>query len=315
MSFFLLPKEIINKLKGAIAKFWWSTKANNRGLHWIAWDKICLRFDKGGLGFRDLHDFNLALLAKQLWRLLHHLDSLLARVLKGWYFRHCSPMEVKSSNSPSYGWRSILAAQDLLREGLKKTIGTGCSTRVWLDPWIPSFPARPALDTWVYRDQDLLVSHLLDETSKQWRMDILEALIDPSDIPLIRSIRPRFNGKADGFCWTYTKSGQYIVKSGYELALQLKEEKLAYQVTEPSTTSLKAMIWKLKTTRKIKHFLWQALSDCLATVTVEPIAYAQGAEPKKKLSITACSSALLHYKHGPYRTFHHLRAHSRAFLV
>ena len=136
-------------------------------------------------------------------------------------------MEVKSSNSPSYGWRSILAAQDLLREGLKKTIGTGCSTRVWLDPWIPSFPARPALDTWVYRDQDLLVSHLLDETSKQWRMDILEALIDPSDIPLIRSIRPRFNGKADGFCWTYTKSGQYIVKSGYELALQLKEEKLA----------------------------------------------------------------------------------------
>ena len=37
------------------------------------------------------------------------------------------------------------------------------------------------------------------------------------------------------------------------------------QASEPSTNSLKAMIWKLKTTRKIKHFLWQALSDCLAT--------------------------------------------------
>ena len=39
MSCFLLPKEIIKKLQGAIAKFWWSTKANNRGLHWIAWEK------------------------------------------------------------------------------------------------------------------------------------------------------------------------------------------------------------------------------------------------------------------------------------
>ncbi|KAG2309040.1 hypothetical protein Bca52824_028788 [Brassica carinata] len=36
-------------------------------------------------------------------------------------------------------------------------------------------------------------------------------------------------------------------------------------VSEPSTNPLKAMIWKLKTSRKIKHFLWQALSDSMAT--------------------------------------------------
>lgn len=137
MSCFLLPKDIISKLQGAIAKFWWSTKANNRGLHWIAWEKICVPFEKGGLGFRDLYNFNLALRAKQLWRLLHHPTSLLARVLKGRYFRHTSPMEVKTSNSPSYGWRSILAAQDLLREGLRKTIGSGYNTRVWMDPMDP----------------------------------------------------------------------------------------------------------------------------------------------------------------------------------
>lgn len=264
MSCFLLPKDIINKLHGAIAKFWWSTKANNRGLHWIAWEKICVSFDKGGLGFRDLHNFNLALLAKQLWWLLHHPTSLLARVLKGRYYRHTSPMEVKTSNSPLYGWRSILAAQDLLREGLRKMIGSGYNTRVWIDPWIPTIPARPANDNGVYWNQDLFVSHLIDQSSKQWRVEMLEALIDPGDIPLIQSVRPSHSFRDDGYCWSHTKSGMYTVKLGYMLATQMKEESHEV-VSEPSINPLNTLIWKLKAPRKIKHFLWQALSGCIAT--------------------------------------------------
>ena len=227
--------------------------------------KICFPLDKGGLGFRDLHSFNLALLAKQLWRLLHHPTSLLARVLKGRYYRHISPMEVKTSNSPSYGWRSILAAQDLLREGLRKMIGSGYNTRVWIDPWIPTIPARPAIDYGVYRDQDLFVNQLIDQSSKQWRVEILEALIDLIDIPLILSIRPSHCFRDDGYCWNHSKYGLYTVKSGYKLANQMKEEKWEVAVTEPSITPLKAMIWKLQAPRKIKHFLWQVLSECVAT--------------------------------------------------
>lgn len=64
MSCFLLPQDIIKKLQSAISNFWWSSKQNNKGLHWIAWEKICILMEKGGLGFRDLKNFNLALLAK-----------------------------------------------------------------------------------------------------------------------------------------------------------------------------------------------------------------------------------------------------------
>lgn len=35
------------------------------------------------------------------------------------------------------------------------------------------------------------------------------------------------------------------------------------QVLEPSITALQAKAWKLKTTKKIKHFIWQALSNCI----------------------------------------------------
>ena len=125
MSCFLLPYDTIKKLTSAIARFWWSTKQNNRGLHWIAWKKICIPMEKGGLGFRDLKNFNLALLAKQLWRLIQYPSSLLARVLKGRYFRNTNPITVEKASSPSYVWRSMMAGRPLLKSGLRKSIGSG----------------------------------------------------------------------------------------------------------------------------------------------------------------------------------------------
>lgn len=50
---------------------------------------------KGGLGFRDLESFNLALLVKQGWRFLKSLESLAAVVFKEKYFRHSNLMEAK----------------------------------------------------------------------------------------------------------------------------------------------------------------------------------------------------------------------------
>jgi hypothetical protein len=45
-------------------------------MHWLAWWKMCVPKSKGDMGFRDIHCFNLALLAEQAWRLIEEPDSV-----------------------------------------------------------------------------------------------------------------------------------------------------------------------------------------------------------------------------------------------
>ena len=49
---------------------------------WLSWEKLCEPKECGGKGFRQLKYFNLALLAKQGWRLQTSHNSLLYWVLK-----------------------------------------------------------------------------------------------------------------------------------------------------------------------------------------------------------------------------------------
>lgn len=48
---------------------------------------------EGSLGFRDFHQFNLVLLARQGWRLVKYPNSFCACILKGIYFPHSNFME------------------------------------------------------------------------------------------------------------------------------------------------------------------------------------------------------------------------------
>ncbi|XP_019090988.1 PREDICTED: uncharacterized protein LOC109128644 [Camelina sativa] len=143
MNCFKLPKGICEDIERIIAHYWWNSQHQGFATHWVAWDRMKYSKREGGLGFRDIDKFNDALLAKQAWRILQNPNSLLTRTLRGRYFANSGILEANDGVQPSFGWKSLLIGRDLLRKGLRFTVGDGHQIATWSDPWLLTHPPRP----------------------------------------------------------------------------------------------------------------------------------------------------------------------------
>lgn len=52
----------------------------------MAWGKMVETKENGSLGFKDLEAFNLALLGKQIWRLITKSNLIMSKVIKSKYY-------------------------------------------------------------------------------------------------------------------------------------------------------------------------------------------------------------------------------------
>ena len=101
MSCFDLTKTFCDDSSTMICQYWWSQVDKKNKIHWVNWERLSLPKSVGGLGFRNLHSFNLAMLARQAWRLLQEPTSLSARILKAVYYPDRSILNAELGTIPS----------------------------------------------------------------------------------------------------------------------------------------------------------------------------------------------------------------------
>jgi hypothetical protein len=133
MSCYKIPEGCCKSIESMLAKFWWGSEETSRKVHWLSWQRLGTAKERGGLGFRSFHDFNKALLGKQCWRLITDPNSLAARIFKCRYHPRKEFMAAKVGFQPSYAWRSLMHAKEVISSGARWAIGNGQKVQIYND--------------------------------------------------------------------------------------------------------------------------------------------------------------------------------------
>ncbi|KAH0972719.1 hypothetical protein GBA52_024875 [Prunus armeniaca] len=262
MSCFRIPKGLCKELNGIMARFWWAKTKDKMGIHWVKWEMLCKSKFAGGLGFRDLEDFNQALLAKQCWCILQTLESLVARIFRARYYPSVPFLEAGVGTNPSFIWRSLHWGKELLNKGLRWRVGNGESIQIYTDKWLP-VPSLFRIMSPPQLPFSTLVCDLFTSSS-QWNVPLLKDIFWDEEVEAILEIPLVSMASHDCLLWHYERNGMYSVKSGYQLA-RLEKGNMCGESSAGVDLSSRfwKKIWALKIPNKIKFFIWRCVWDFL----------------------------------------------------
>ncbi|KAA3466579.1 reverse transcriptase [Gossypium australe] len=261
MSCFLLPHIFCEELERIIANFWWQ-KAYGKKRDPLVSMAILVSI-KGRR--RSLAKFNVALLAKQGWRIMNNTDSLVTLVFKAKYFPNTDFLNSSLGNNCSYTWKSIRAAKGVFGEGICWKVGTGSAISVLHDIWILDL-VNPRLSSHVNTLSVGKVADLIDKNSRKWKSELLESTFSEDIAEKIRRIPLVEEPHDDRLAWRGEASGEFTVRSAYKLLQGINMDPRAYAVQADYKKFYKKL-WLLHLPTKIKITTWKISWNYLPTRT------------------------------------------------
>ena len=186
MSRSKIPKGLCKTISARIARYWWGGGESEKKVHWVRWSKLSEVKGKGGMGFRDLEASNMALLAKQIWRIVTNPNLLVSKVLKAKYMKEDAWLGQQPPNNASWCWKSMHKGGELLQQRLWKRVGDGRSVKIWHDRWIPGLVDGRVTTVKPIGCQLQFVHELIE--GEKWKNDLLKHWIKVVDVDQLTNI-------------------------------------------------------------------------------------------------------------------------------
>ncbi|XP_057810311.1 uncharacterized protein LOC131024792 [Salvia miltiorrhiza] len=279
LSFSLMPKTIVRRVNSIFVKFLWGGNGESKSLAWIKWSDLCSKFDEGGLGFRNLEEFNRVLVVKWVWRYLQERESLWARVVRSIFGEVEWGEEGRlrlGKRHPKGGWWPKIvegcggSSENWFVQNLSRLMGDGFDTKFWGDRWVGQKPLRfvfPRLFQ-LCGNKEASIGESGRWVEGKWEWEFLwRRELFERERGAIESLSEYLSvfvpcaGKKDKWTWKATKDGEFSTKSAYQI--------IATTITEEPTTNtpvdLLATVWKSPIPHKAKVHAWRCLRNRLAT--------------------------------------------------
>ncbi|GKB15011.1 RNA-directed DNA polymerase, eukaryota, reverse transcriptase zinc-binding domain protein [Tanacetum coccineum] len=139
-AIFLLPKQVIYEINRLLKGFLWCQGDLTKGKAKVSWDKICKPKEQGGLGLKNLGEWNEILLVKHLWNVATRKDTLWVKWIYEEKLKGKSFWEIQADSSSSVGWKNILRLRDKVRNHIWWKLGNGKMVSAWHDRWCAVSP-------------------------------------------------------------------------------------------------------------------------------------------------------------------------------
>lgn len=264
ISFFRMPKGIVKKCQQLMARFLWGGSDDVRKIAWVGWDQCCKPKSEGGLGLRDLESFNLALLGKWRWRILHEKESLWCQVLMAKYGDGIS-------SKFSVWWKDLLLScvgpesGNWFENGLCWRLGDGADTSFWEDNWHGKGSFRVSFDGLyaISQQKNLKLSEMGSWTDGVWKWDLQwstsvegENVLKLGVLAQIISSFSLTRGGKDKWVWVKDSSGSYSVSSAYESIFEFETDDFGH---------VYASIWRSWAPSNARAFGWRVLLNRIQT--------------------------------------------------
>lgn len=120
MSYFLIPKLLSQELEHVFNYYCWRSGVANsqKGLNWLSWKNMSVAKIKGGMSFRNLYGFNIALFGKHENFMLK-TNTLVSRVFKAKYFPDSRVLNAVKGHNSSFIWTCIFIVKKELTDGFR----------------------------------------------------------------------------------------------------------------------------------------------------------------------------------------------------
>ncbi|XP_074301438.1 uncharacterized protein LOC141632827 [Silene latifolia] len=112
---FILPKVVLNQIDAICGAFLWHGQATKETPALVSWKQICKPRRKGGLGLKNLHFWNVAMMGKYVWWIEKKTDHLWVKWVHSIYIKHSAWIDYEPTISTSWSWCRICAVKNQLK--------------------------------------------------------------------------------------------------------------------------------------------------------------------------------------------------------